>query len=30
MFNDTDNINLNVYEDDTSLSIYDNSDYEIS
>ena len=30
IYNDSDNINLNVYADDTSLSIYANSDYEIS
>ena len=30
MFNDNDKINLNVYVDDTSLSIYANYDYEIS
>ena len=29
IFNDNDNINLNVYADDISLSIYANSDYEI-
>ena len=30
IFNDNDNIHLNLYADDTSLSIYSNSDYEIS
>ena len=30
IFNDNDNINLNLYADETSLSIYANSDYEIS